>query len=68
MTDWNDPYYHRCEFCKHCGPTTTALTGDGPVHKCWCMLDGIPGQLHDYYGKACSRWEHTTFFDNKEDK
>ena len=65
MIDWNDKYYHRCEYCKHCGPTTTTYTGDGPIHKCWCKLDGIPGPLHDYYGKSCSRWEHTTIFDDE---
>lgn len=66
MIDWNDTYYHRCEYCRYCGPTTYSCTGDGVKHQCWCKLDGIPGPLHDYYGKSCSRWEHTTFFDKEE--
>ena len=67
MIDWNDTYYHKCEYCRHCGPTTLKNTGDGPKHQCWCELEGIPGPLHDYYGKACDRWERTTFFDNMEE-
>ena len=67
MIDWNDTYYHKCEYCRHCGPTTTSNSGDGPIHKCWCRLDGIPGPLHDYFG-GCSRWEHTTRFDKEETK
>lgn len=66
MNDWNDPYYHRCEYCRFRGPTTDSCTGDGVKHKCWCHLDGIPGPLHDLYGKACDRWEHTTRFDKEE--
>lgn len=56
MIDCNNTYYHKCEYCKHRGPTTTNNSGDGPQHKCWCGLDGIPGPLHDLY-KACDRWE-----------
>ena len=68
MIDWNDSYYHKCEFCKHRGPTTSKLTGDGPVHQCWCIPEGIPGQLHQLYRKACERGERTTVFDKEADK
>lgn len=52
-----DPYFLRCEFCKHRGPTTSTNTCSGVKHECWCHLDGIPGPLHDLFGKACARYE-----------
>ena len=67
MIDWNDPYYHKCEYCRFSGPTTSKNTGDGPVYKCWCRHPDVPNVLHDYYGKACSKWERTLRFDKSEE-
>lgn len=45
-----------CEYCKYRGPTTYENTSDGVKHRCWCMLDGIPGPLHNLFEKACERY------------
>ena len=55
VKDWN--IVKKCDNCAYRGSTTCKNSGDGPIHECWCHLDGNPGPLHDLYGAGCSKWK-----------
>ena len=65
VKDWN--IFKRCDNCAYRGATTCKNSGDGPIHECWCHLDGNPGPLHDLYGAGCERWELASRFNHEED-
>lgn len=62
-TDWNDPHYHTCYYCKYRGWTSDMLTGDGIKHYSHCHFDSV---RREEFKDGCNKWVLSPKFEEIE--